>query len=317
MARQSHNQPSSSPTAAPQAPTWCQTTASCSTQPAAATTVSVGCSGLLIPLMRQHRLPATVTAATATAKQPPPHSTPGPSLTLLFFTFLPYLPAVITGGDAYYETRWDVPGPIQTTYVSGQTINVDIVVAVNHLGRMSLQICQLDAKPGAGKCKVRGVAASSRQDSCGAQPPMQPPAGTCNCMPTRDQEPPHVEFNRQNLYLKMPKGKGIKSWYLPGINDWTGGNYGGEGPRYGEFDALRSPHKPPQFSAPAAGVAACSEADSSPPWPSDCTYLSPLCLTGDGTYEAYRMPEVRDNSGWGCRGQALCDQFKVGARVCL
>lgn len=92
-------------------------------------------------------------------------------------------------GDAYNETKWDVPGTIQNTYRSGQTINIDVVVTTNHMGRFSVQICPLEAKRGEGKCK--------------------------------------------NLYLRVAGHKGIKSWYLPGIKGWTGGNWGGNGPKYG------------------------------------------------------------------------------------
>jgi hypothetical protein len=71
-----------------------------------------------------------------------------------------------------------------------QVINVDTLFAVNHMGRMSVQICSLDAKPGQGKCK--------------------------------------------NLYLKAPGHTNTKSWYLPNVKGgWGGGNYGGDGPKYG------------------------------------------------------------------------------------
>ncbi|KAI8462449.1 MAG: hypothetical protein J3K34DRAFT_527745 [Monoraphidium minutum] len=123
-------------------------------------------------------------------------------------------------GDAWDEYKWDAPRSPVITYRPGQVINVDTLVAVNHMGRMSVQICQLDAKPGQGKCK--------------------------------------------NLYWKI-KGmdKGVKSWYFPGVDNWGGGNYGGDGPRY-----------------------------------------------GDGTFEAYQLPEITEGSGWGCKGQRLCNQFK-------
>lgn len=101
-------------------------------------------------------------------------------------------------GDAHDEKRWDVPGPPVVTYAEGQVINVDVLVAVQHMGRMMMQICPLDAKPKQGKCK--------------------------------------------QLYTKV-NGKGVKSWYFPGINHWSGGNWGGEGPRYndGTFAAYQLP----------------------------------------------------------------------------
>ncbi|KIZ01099.1 hypothetical protein MNEG_6862 [Monoraphidium neglectum] len=106
-------------------------------------------------------------------------------------------------GDAHNEDRWDKPTSPVVTYTTGQVINVDVVVAVNHMGRMSMQVCPLDAKPKQGKCK--------------------------------------------NLYLKgHGVKKGVKSWYLPGIDKWTGGNYGGDAPRYGDgtFSAYRMPAIP-------------------------------------------------------------------------
>jgi NADPH-dependent glutamate synthase beta subunit-like oxidoreductase len=42
--------------------------------------------------------------------------------------------------------QWDVPGKIGKTYQEGQTINVDIMFAQNHLGRMNVRVCPLDAK---------------------------------------------------------------------------------------------------------------------------------------------------------------------------
>lgn len=32
--------------------------------------------------------------------------------------------------------------------------------------------------------------------------------------------------------------------------------------------------------------------------------------TGDGSYEAYRLPSVPSAAGWGCRNQQLCDAFR-------
>jgi len=92
-------------------------------------------------------------------------------------------------GDPHYETKWDNPGEVTATYVPGQVINIDTVIAVNHMGKFEVEICPLDAKPGQGKC--------------------------------------------QPLTLKAPGHSNSKSWWLPGIPKWEGGNYGGEGPRYG------------------------------------------------------------------------------------
>lgn len=49
-------------------------------------------------------------------------------------------------GDAFGETKWDTPGPVSATYVSGQTITTDIVFAQNHLGRLRVRLCPLHAK---------------------------------------------------------------------------------------------------------------------------------------------------------------------------
>jgi hypothetical protein len=122
-------------------------------------------------------------------------------------------------GDPFNETRWDRPGRLMATYAAGQAINLDVVVAINHLGKFGVEICPIDAKPGEGKCRA--------------------------------------------LTLKTPATNWTTSWYLPHIRSWTGGNAGYEGPRY-----------------------------------------------GDGTFQMYRLPEIRDEFGWGCRGQRLCDQFK-------
>jgi hypothetical protein len=89
-------------------------------------------------------------------------------------------------GDAPGEDRWDMPGPVQATYTAGQVVDIDVVIAVNHLvrrgalrfevagcslsssrggrhtgadtshlvcvrvcpqGRFEFQLCDLDAKP--------------------------------------------------------------------------------------------------------------------------------------------------------------------------
>jgi hypothetical protein len=49
-------------------------------------------------------------------------------------------------GDASDERKWDNAGPVKKTYSAGQTINVDVLFAQNHLGRMNVRLCPLDAK---------------------------------------------------------------------------------------------------------------------------------------------------------------------------
>eukprot|EP00878_Enallax_costatus_P029665 GHUV01032205.1.p1 GENE.GHUV01032205.1~~GHUV01032205.1.p1 ORF type:complete len:275 (+),score=48.24 GHUV01032205.1:164-988(+) len=56
-------------------------------------------------------------------------------------------------GDAYNQQRWDVPGSTQASYVQGQEITVDFVIATNHLGRIDMTVCDLDAKPEDNKCQ--------------------------------------------------------------------------------------------------------------------------------------------------------------------
>ena len=50
-------------------------------------------------------------------------------------------------GDAADERKWDKPGPMaKSAYKSGQTMDIDIIFAQNHLGRLQMRICPLDAK---------------------------------------------------------------------------------------------------------------------------------------------------------------------------
>eukprot|EP00775_Hariotina_reticulata_P008431 gene8431-8614_t len=51
-------------------------------------------------------------------------------------------------GDAAWESKWDQPGPVQAEYSEGQVIQIDILIAVNHVGRMDMTVCDLDAKVG-------------------------------------------------------------------------------------------------------------------------------------------------------------------------
>jgi hypothetical protein len=56
-------------------------------------------------------------------------------------------------GDAAGENKWDVPGKIAKVYKAGQVINIDVVFAQNHLGRVNVRVCPLDAKDES-KCKL-------------------------------------------------------------------------------------------------------------------------------------------------------------------
>ena len=56
-------------------------------------------------------------------------------------------------GDAAGEKKWDTPGRVTKTYAAGDTISVDVLFAQNHLGRMNVRLCPLDAKD-EGSCKT-------------------------------------------------------------------------------------------------------------------------------------------------------------------
>ncbi len=49
-------------------------------------------------------------------------------------------------GDAVGESKWDRPGQLGGTYKSGQELKTDIVFAQNHLGRVAMRLCPLNAK---------------------------------------------------------------------------------------------------------------------------------------------------------------------------
>eukprot|EP00775_Hariotina_reticulata_P005826 gene5826-6067_t len=49
-------------------------------------------------------------------------------------------------GDKVSEQHWDMPGKVQATYKQGQVINVDFLIAENHLGRINIDFCELDAE---------------------------------------------------------------------------------------------------------------------------------------------------------------------------
>jgi hypothetical protein len=90
-------------------------------------------------------------------------------------------------GDAWNETKFGHPGNVEATYKAGQAINVDVLVAINHMGNFKMHVCPLKGHQG--------------------------------CTPLR---------------LKAPGHTHTLSWFLPGVRKWSGGNYGGEPPRYGE-----------------------------------------------------------------------------------
>jgi hypothetical protein len=48
-------------------------------------------------------------------------------------------------GDAYDENKWDKPGKLTATYTAGSTIGVDVLLAQNHLGRITVRVCPIDA----------------------------------------------------------------------------------------------------------------------------------------------------------------------------
>lgn len=49
-------------------------------------------------------------------------------------------------GDAYNQNKWDKPGKISTVYKQGDTITIDLLFAQNHLGRINMRLCPLNAK---------------------------------------------------------------------------------------------------------------------------------------------------------------------------
>jgi hypothetical protein len=49
-------------------------------------------------------------------------------------------------GGAPGNTHWDTPGEVVAVYGQGGTVNVDSVITVNHLGRVRVRVCPLDAK---------------------------------------------------------------------------------------------------------------------------------------------------------------------------
>lgn len=92
-------------------------------------------------------------------------------------------------GDAYNETRWDRPGAVQAAYAPGQTVNLDVVMQVQHMGKVGVQVCALDAKQGQqrDKCRVRslrgkgGAPPWSRQSLCITAPAAAGPIAESYC----------------------------------------------------------------------------------------------------------------------------------------
>jgi hypothetical protein len=95
-------------------------------------------------------------------------------------------------GDAAGQTKWDAPGRVVKTYRAGGTISVDILFAQNHLGRVNVRLCPLDAKTER-QCLTlercaRGPAGGGRRDRRGFRaarraflraPACAPEAGRC------------------------------------------------------------------------------------------------------------------------------------------
>ncbi|GBF92562.1 hypothetical protein Rsub_05176 [Raphidocelis subcapitata] len=111
-----------------------------------------------------------------------------------------------TCGDAWNETRWAAPAPVRAAYSAGQTLTADVLVVSNHMGRFKMQVCDVGDKQGKG--------------------------GRC-----------------RDLTLKSPGdastgGNATRHWWMPALTQqWEGGNWGGEGPSYGDgtFSAYQLP----------------------------------------------------------------------------
>lgn len=56
-------------------------------------------------------------------------------------------------GDEPGQKKWDTPGTVTGTYKAGDEISTDIIFAQNHLGRVTVFACPLDAKA-EGDCKA-------------------------------------------------------------------------------------------------------------------------------------------------------------------
>lgn len=49
-------------------------------------------------------------------------------------------------GDEPGQKKWDTPGQVSGTYKAGGEITTDILFAQNHLGRVFMSVCPLNAK---------------------------------------------------------------------------------------------------------------------------------------------------------------------------
>ena len=98
-------------------------------------------------------------------------------------------------GDRANETRWTQPRDVAARYVSGSVIELDALIATNHLGRFDVRVCPLDTKGDQADKKCKYL---TRADGKGAD------------------------------------DNGKKFWFLPFVKKWGGGNYGGDPPAYGD-----------------------------------------------------------------------------------
>jgi len=87
-------------------------------------------------------------------------------------------------GDAVNESRWDTPGPVQATFVQGQAVDIDVVVAVNHL------VCGFGEHWGRGWLFMRDVEGTLSHSS--NAPTYMLSAGD-NCRHTAKNHPPSMQ----------------------------------------------------------------------------------------------------------------------------
>lgn len=74
-------------------------------------------------------------------------------------------------GDAFGKEHWSKAGPVLTNYTAGQTIDVDVIFAQNHLGRFEVRLCPLDATDEAKDCKELQRAGESTSWPCDFRAP--------------------------------------------------------------------------------------------------------------------------------------------------
>jgi hypothetical protein len=99
-------------------------------------------------------------------------------------------------GDRANETRWAQPRDVAARYVAGSVIELDALIATNHLGRFDVRVCPLGVK--GGEQADKQCKSLTRADGKGAA------------------------------------DAGKKYWFLPFVKKWGGGNYGGDPPMYGD-----------------------------------------------------------------------------------